>query len=142
MTDLAALLTLPLDTIAVLAAGYLGYRLAFVGKDASHSGVDVLFLSLVYALAAKLAMAAAAGALAPPLLAPLTGIAAALGMAALWRRFGEAGVFRLLRRTGVSTSDRHLTAWDGPDRSSFSADADHRPSQGWHGPDVRQPWPL
>jgi hypothetical protein len=112
MTYLPDVLNLPLDTIAVLAAGYLGYRLAYVGKDAGHSSVDVVFLSLVYALSAKLVLQLASGV---GLLSPvgiILAISAALLVAALWRSWGEGATFRALRFARVSNSDRHRTAWD------------------------------
>ena len=45
--DLKDLLELQLHTLAVLAAGYLGYRIASLGRDAAHGPVDVLFQSLM-----------------------------------------------------------------------------------------------
>lgn len=112
MTDLTDLLTLPLDTIAVLAAGYLGYRLAYTGKDAGHSAVDTVFLSLVYAVVAKLVLQSAL--LLPQVLRsfvlPLAIIAAVL-LAGIWRKWGEKGVSKTLCWLGVSQSDRHNSAW-------------------------------
>lgn len=113
MTDLTELLSLPLDTIAVLAAGYLGYRLAYTGKDSSHSAVDTVFLSLVYALVAKLVLQS--DQLLPQALRPVVlplAIAAAVLVAAIWRKWGEREVSKALGRLGVSQSDRHNSAWD------------------------------
>lgn len=112
MTDLPDLLTLPLDTIAVLAAGYLGYRLAYAGKDARHAGIDTLFMSLVYALVAKLALHGLTLLAIPHLIAIPVAVAAALLVAAVWRKWGERVVFRSLRGMGISTSDRSTTAWE------------------------------
>lgn len=110
MTDAQILLNLPPDTLTVLVLGYLGYRLAYTGKDASHSAVDVVFLSLVFTLAAKVGLALA------DLAHPGIGIAAApvavLAAAVLWRKWGELAVFKILRRLQVSHSDRHQTAWE------------------------------
>ncbi len=41
----------------MLVAGYLGYRLAWTGKDETHRAVDVVFLSLVFGLIARATMA-------------------------------------------------------------------------------------
>jgi hypothetical protein len=113
MITLPDVLNLPLDTIAVLAAGYLGYRLAYIGKDAGHSSVDVVFLSLVYALSAKLVLQTAP--LLPQIPLPavlLLAIAAAMLVAAIWRKWGEHRVAKALHHLGVSQSDRHNSAWD------------------------------
>lgn len=54
-TEIQSILDLPVGTIAVLAAGYIGYRIAYQGKDHGHKSVDVLFISMVFAFVARLA---------------------------------------------------------------------------------------
>lgn len=110
MSNIQTLLVLPLDTLAILVAGYLGYRLAYTGKDSKHSTIDTVFLSLVYALIAKAVLSLPLP--VPELPKVAIAIIVALVTAALWRRWGEHWVFRLLRWAGISTSDRHVTAWD------------------------------
>jgi len=122
MTDAQILLNLPSDTLTVLVAGYLGYRLAYTGKDASHSAVDVVFLSLVFTLAAQGGLLL--GNPARPGIGIAAALVAALTVAALWRKWGEAAAFRLLRWAAISHSDRTLTAWD-----RIRTDATLRPSQ-------------
>ncbi len=108
--ELNSLLALPLETLAVLVAGYLGYRLAYIGRDESHRAVDVVFLSLAFGLLARAVMAGA-GALGAPAWAGIgLGVAAAVAAAAGWRRWGQEGAFRLLRRAKVSMADGHRTA--------------------------------
>jgi hypothetical protein len=111
MNDLQSLLSLPLGTLAVLAAGYIGYRIAYVGHDSTHSTIDVLFLTLTFSLVARLAedlIIPHAGLV----VAALGGIVAAVVGAAVWRSGLEDFSRRLLRLARISTSDRHLTAWD------------------------------
>ena len=124
MPDLPDLLTLPLDTIAVLAAGYLGYRVAHTGKDASHSAMDTLFMSLVYALVAKMVLQGLTLLPIPHLVAIPVAVIVAVLVATIWRRWGDSWVFNLLRATGVSTSDRTMTAWE-----AIRLDTRLRPSQ-------------
>lgn len=116
MTDVQLLLNLPFETLAVLAAGYLSYRLAYTGKDASHTSVDVVFLTVVFGTLVKLAMAIAmmlvpSGPLFVVIATILGGFSALCG-AAIWRRHGEACAFRMFRWLKVSHSDRYRTAWE------------------------------
>jgi len=108
--NINSLLALPLETLAMLVAGYLGYRLAYIGRDESHRGTDVVFLSLVFALLARAAMGVGAAIGAPEWAGIGAGIAVALAGAALWRRWGQEGAFRLLRSAKVSMADGHRTA--------------------------------
>lgn len=117
--DIRKLLDLPLGTLAILAAGYIGYRIAFTGKDKTHATIDVIFLTLTFAVLAKFI----SGSLAPwvasgaqtktaagwSALASFAGVVVA---AAGWRAFGELTVFNTLRRLKVSHSDRYQTAWE------------------------------
>lgn len=122
MTDAQILLALPPDTLTILVLGYLGYRIAYTGKDASHSTVDVVFLSLAFALVAKGGLLL--GDLARPGIGIAAALVAALAVAALWRKWGEATAIRLLRWTAISNSDRSRTAWE-----RIRTDASLRPSQ-------------
>jgi hypothetical protein len=108
------LINLPYETLASLAAGYLSYRLAYTGKDASHAPVDVVFLTAVFAALAKLVALICAdpleGLAFGSLLSPIVGMGVALCGAAAWRRW-SGRIEWLLRRMGISTFDRHKTAW-------------------------------
>ncbi|MCU9850388.1 hypothetical protein OEZ60_20595 [Defluviimonas sp. WL0024] len=110
MEEFQSLLSLPLETISVLAAGYIGYRIAYVGHDETHQTIDVLFASLVFALIAKLASDRLA-VFDAPAIAATGGVVAAIGAAAIWRGFLEEFVRSLLRVARVTSSDRHVTAW-------------------------------
>lgn len=112
MDEVVALLALPTSTISAVAIGFLAYRTAYTGKDAAHSGVDVVLTSAVFALVFRV-IERALGAPGIPFAVTL-GLAAlaTLCAAAVWRRWGERHVFQLLRLSGVSISDRSVTAWD------------------------------
>ncbi|MBW6506176.1 MAG: hypothetical protein K0B00_05415 [Rhodobacteraceae bacterium] len=122
MTDAQILLNLPLETLVVLVCGYLGYRIAYTGKDASHSAVDVVFMSLAFSLVAKgglvLGNLTAAGLGFP------AAVMCALLAASLWRSSGERLTRQALRWANISNSDRTQTAWE-----RISTDASLRPSQ-------------
>lgn len=111
MNEVQSLLSLPLETLAVLAAGYLGYRLGYVGRDQGHKPTDVLFISLAFAFVARLSgdfFCAGLGVLAVALI----GLGAALLAATFWRVWGAGWTYRLLRAARISASDHHISAWD------------------------------
>lgn len=115
--ELEKVLSLPLVTLAVIAAGYLGYRLAYTGKDARHSSVDVVFFVCVFGFAAKMVGALSIwgtsiiGWRLGDAASSLAGIVGALVIAATWRRWGEIAVFRALRGASVSSARRLGSAW-------------------------------
>ena len=117
--DVRALLDLPLGVLAVIASGYIGYRIAFTGKDKTHATIDVIFLTFVFAALAKLVFVCFetwATSSPYPNMAKfwiaVLGFFGVLIAAALWRRFGEVHVFNTLRTLKVSHSDRYQTAWE------------------------------
>lgn len=110
MNEVQLLLDLPIDTFAGLASGYLGYRLAYVGKDQKHHTVDVVFISAVFALLARVVsdLASPFAGVYPALIFGI--LAAAIG-AALWRKWLSNWLYRVLRRVNVSQSDGHDDAF-------------------------------
>lgn len=106
--DLQTVLNLPLETIAVLAAGYLGYRAAFAGNDHQMQTADIVFSSLVFALVAKVAIWLASLWL-PMMLAAVIAVPAAVLAALIWRRWGYGAWRKVGRRVGLVTADRHQT---------------------------------
>ncbi|PHR86115.1 MAG: hypothetical protein COA78_38295 [Blastopirellula sp.] len=120
MDQLRELLSLPITTLSLLAAGYLSYRLAYIGKDTQHKTIDVIFLVFVYAFVARLSAGMVGAALmkttlSPPVVqvgASLSGMMIALCVAAYWRKWGESQTFERLRYFNISFSDRHLSAWE------------------------------
>ena len=110
MQNIDSLLSLPIDTLVLLAAGYLGYRLAFTGKDREHKTTDVIFISAAFAAIAKAVMmiGTACGATTAGLMlaAPVSLLAAII-----WRKWLGRMVFRALKATRTMTHDRTQTAW-------------------------------
>jgi hypothetical protein len=126
MEALEQLLQLPYQTLAILVAGYLAYRLAYTGRDTTHKTLDTLAIALVFAFVAQ---AASAGLLILydwkypvttggelPLWAgygaSVGGIIVALLVAALWRRVSVSAVPEILRSAGISSADRNTAAWE------------------------------
>ncbi|WP_415392458.1 hypothetical protein [Paracoccus sp. SJTW-4] len=109
------LLDLPLGTLAALASGYLGYRIAYTGKDTKHGPLDVVFITLVFSFIAKSIIAIIAtedaGALRT-VAAFVVAITSAIGAACAWRKWLADETFEVLRTMGVSASDRCTTAWE------------------------------
>ena len=123
MEDIERLLQLPYQTLALIAAGYLSYRLAYTGRDSTHRTLDALAIALVFAFIAKavsdllLAWAPTfSDAVALPLLtgyaASVLGIVAALIVAGIWRRVSVNSLSEFLRGAGISSSDRNTSAWE------------------------------
>ncbi|WP_170402376.1 hypothetical protein [Ruegeria arenilitoris] len=112
MSDVQTLLNLPVDTIAVLTCGYLGYRLAYTGKDAKHKATDTVFLSLAFGLVAKLVFVFMEGNGCPLWAIVVTALACSLLVSAAWRKWVQKRVFKLLRDTKVSSHDNFQSAWE------------------------------
>ncbi|SDG83243.1 hypothetical protein [Sulfitobacter delicatus] len=128
MEAIERLLQLPYQTLAILVAGYLSYRLAYTGRDSTHQTLDTLAIALVFAFISQAASALLlaiylawkptipthAGAL--PLwagyAASVGGIVAALVVAAIWRRVSAHSLPEILRGAGISSSDRNTAAWE------------------------------
>lgn len=112
MDIIDAISSLPLETLAALAGGYLGHRLAYVGLDGSHRNVDTVFGIIVFATIG-MASSALVGDLGLERPWPqIIGIAAALLAAIAWRGKVSRLMSMTLRLARISTSDPHLTAWD------------------------------
>ena len=103
--------TLPFEIQLVLAAGYLGYRLATAGLDRTHRPVDTIFQVFVYGLVAYLAYA-----LAKPYwslaFAMMAAVPGALAAAVLWRAVGRNVLVRALRAAHVTRENYAPSTWD------------------------------
>lgn len=123
MTDVSTtLLDLPIDTIVILASGYIGYKIAFTGKNKHHKTTDVIFISLVFGLLAKLVfMFAEFGAevfvnpidqsIVTASTAPFAFLTACIS-SVLWRKFASNWASDYLHKKGISSSDGAGSAWD------------------------------
>lgn len=126
MEALEKLLQLPYQTLAILVAGYLAYRLAYTGRDSTHKALDTAAMALVFAFIAQAASALALvlyiarypvkSEMALPLAAgygaSFFGIISALFAAAIWRRLSVNSLPAFLRKAGISSSDRNVAAWE------------------------------
>lgn len=126
MIELQEALNLPLEALAIIAAGYLSYRLAYTGKDKHHRSLDVFFVTAVFAslaqISASLIVATAftdtgtADTVAERAINQITSIAGglivALLAAAVWRKWGIELTRNLLRKTRVSNADTYVSAWE------------------------------
>ena len=125
MEYLDELLKLPYQTLVLLAAGYLSYRIAYVGRDSTHTTIDTIAIMLVFS---GIAQASTAGAFAvyqkisgtssaDPMQLWLgyaisfSGLILSLFAASIWRWFGAQAVADSLRFFGISSADRHVSAW-------------------------------
>lgn len=108
-TEIQSILDLPLGTLAVLAAGYIGYRLAYAGKDGGHKQTDTAFLTLVWASIAKLC--ATYSAVLGEISSYLIGFAVTVAAALLWRAMLQEIVFKLLRGLKLVDHDGFHSAW-------------------------------
>jgi hypothetical protein len=117
--ELNLLLDLPSRTLVLIAAGYLGYRLAYVGRDFRHRPIDILFKVAVFAFVAKLTTLLCE-ALSPPtgvglmheFLISVVSVGCAIGAAALWRGWLELRWFHLMRTLSITFADGTLGAWE------------------------------
>jgi hypothetical protein len=119
MEPIEHMLALPVQTLSVLAAGYMSYRLAYTGKDAEHKATDIIFMVFVFAFVAKLSgdLVRILGdkldlvAILRDTVAILIGVVTALVTSAVWRKHGERWVCKILSKSKISHSDRTQTAW-------------------------------
>lgn len=113
MPDYDKLLQLPFEIIWPLAAGYLAYRLAFIGRDAPHKAFDAVFLVFVFGTAAKgtaaLTTIPADSWFYP--VATLLGLSVSLATAWIWRTWGAPKTFEMFRRKKVLDHDGQPDVW-------------------------------
>ncbi len=109
MNDVISLLALPFSTLAALGCGYVGYRLAFTGRNGAHGAVDVVFLSLCFAAIAKAVMYPFPGGWL--ILGSLLSVVVVAAAACIWRVAAADLVFGRLRAWGVSDHDGARSAW-------------------------------
>lgn len=113
MSDPEKILQLPFEIMWPLAAGYLAYRLAFVGRDAPHKQLDTVFMIFVFGTAAKL-LAGASGAQAPSwsyyVWACLGGVFS-ICLALVWRAWGAGMYFDAVRKSKILDHDGQPDVW-------------------------------
>ena len=124
MTDIQSLLNLPLETIAILGVGYLGYRIAYTGQMSHHRTVDITFISLAFGMLYKLFIDVVKLRFEIQELAIFFAGILTFVLASLWRKWGISAAQRLLRVANISYSDGKSSAWD-----SMRVSTNDRPTQ-------------
>lgn len=107
LTDLSAL---PWTTQLVLASGYCGYLVAYVGIRYNHKAADTIFSSLAFGLVALLCLA-----IPFPVVTWAKGIAAfmsSIAMGVLWRAWLREAIRELANKLHYSWADGTQSAWD------------------------------
>ncbi len=116
--QIVGIINQPIDVLVVLAAGYIGYKVAYTGKNKQHKPVDVVFISLAFGLVAQIVYGPvsvtmpAVMSIGAKQIAAVIAVFVALVVASLWRKFLEGWVKTLLRASDVSFSDGCLTVLD------------------------------
>ncbi len=112
MTDIQEFLSLPMETLVILAAGYIGYKISYTGRNKHHRTIDIAFISLTFGLIAKLALNNIADITGTPIVQAGLSIVIAALVSAIWRAWIEHLAKWVLRTTNISYSDGTLSAWD------------------------------
>ena len=109
MINVADLLVLPISTLIVLAAGYMAYRVAFVGHDGAHTTADIVFLSFTFSAIASviLWLFGTWFVIGAPVSTGIT-----LAAAVLWRTRIHPWLWQKLRSNGISDHDRGRNVWE------------------------------
>lgn len=110
--DVHSVLNLPLETLVVLAVGYMGYWIASVGNLAQHRSVQIVFSSLIFAAVTKLLILWITAAGLTTLPSILLASVLVVALATVWRAMGYALFLKLFRRLNISWSDGKRTVWD------------------------------
>lgn len=108
MEQINLLLQLPLMSLAGLSVGYLGYRLAFAGRNSAHDAIDKIALLLVFGAIFQVTVK-----LTPesPLRQVVVATAVTLIAAFLWYKWLSMLTIWLLRKLGVTGTDGQQTLW-------------------------------
>lgn len=108
MDTVNLLLQLPFEVIALLATGYIGYRIAFAGWSRGHQAVDTICLILVFAALGKGVSLYVSAAPPVPLVIALAAVVAA---ALLWQICVRGWIRWGLGKAGITESDSLPTLW-------------------------------
>lgn len=106
------LLSLPTETLVVLAAGYMAYSIAYTGMREGHKALDTTFLTLAFGLIAKVVFISLDPYLTTVEIKIAFSVTVALIAAAVWRKWARDWWLSVLRYYDISYSDGRLTAFD------------------------------
>lgn len=112
MPSIADLYQLPFEIIWMLAIGYIGYRLTFVGRDAPHAILDRVFLIFVIGSVARwgATLIDRPWNMAPSLeaaVALIIGVSASL----VWRRWGATWFYDAMYNAKLIDDDGQPDVW-------------------------------
>lgn len=124
MPKLETILALPALTLIVLAAGYFGYRVAYIGRDKKHRVVDIIFIVIAFGLIARLVAEQVSVSWGQELLQSIAAIVVVVGVASFWRKWGEGWLRQILRLGNISLADGHTSVFD-----SMQQKVDLQPAQ-------------
>lgn len=105
-----SILALPFSFQVALAAGYMGYAVAYAGYRRARQPVDATFMSLIFGVPAFLIMQASDD-LGTACAAGMA-IATALGLGIFWRVAGRHAWLWVMGDLGVHQEDGSASAWD------------------------------
>lgn len=119
MPDPNPLLNLPIESLMVIAAGYLSYRIAYTGRDQNHKSADILLISTAFAAIVKLALIVVlspytlndTAAFAQLITGLLGSVTLTLICASIWRAKLGPWIREQLNYAGISIHDGFKTAW-------------------------------
>ncbi|WP_232493623.1 hypothetical protein [Novosphingobium kaempferiae] len=103
------LLSLPWQIQLALGSGYAAYLVAYAGRRAHHTAVDVTFRSLAFGLVATTTLFVVQS--LPALVVIPETVLLTVITGALWRRFGIPVYDWLMREADISWADDTPTAW-------------------------------
>ncbi len=108
MEQINLLLQLPLMSLAGLSVGYLGYRLAFAGRNSAHDAIDKIALLLVFGAIFRITVELTP---ARPLCQVVVATVVTLIAAFLWYKGLSRLTAWLLYKSGVTGGDGQPTLW-------------------------------
>lgn len=130
--DLQNLFTTPFSTLAMIAAGYLSYRIAYTGKDQLHGQIDVVFFVCVFAFIANGAsLAILATTEFSAWFAAVAGVVVSLLLACLWARSLSRRVAQIMFKLGINNSQRYRGVWDELKARTDLIFSDHHHEEQW-----------
>jgi hypothetical protein len=116
-------LELPFEIQVSLAAGFLGYCVAYSGKRNHHKAYESAMIILIFGTPSIAAIKASKSIFSPEIQI-IYAAACSLAMAIIWRRFLSKKVFKFLRNQKISQEDENLGPWQ-----NISQDTDTKISQ-------------
>ncbi|MFT4794186.1 MAG: hypothetical protein ACJAW4_000594 [Paracoccaceae bacterium] len=103
-------LELPFEIQVSLAAGFLGYCVAYSGKRSHHKPFESAMIILIFSVPSTAAIKASTGIIHSEFQI-IYAIACALSSAVLWRKWASAKITKFLREMKITQDDGTLWPW-------------------------------